>query len=359
MAENDLERTESPTPRRREEARQDGNVARSQDLTAAAALLLGVVLLYALGVHLLEVMKLNLEMMLSGANAENATRAGDVPALLAYAGRVVLGGVGPLLLAMMAVVLVVNFTQVGFVLSLKPLQPSWSKLSPLRGLRGLLDARGAVRLGMSLGKVAVVAAVAVQSIWADLPRVIALANLEVAAMLGAAGKLVFLLALKLGAVLLVLALIDYGLQRWNRERDLRMSKQEVKEELRRMEGDPLVKQRRARVARQLSLQRIKQAVPKADVVVTNPTHFAVALQYQSKSMRAPKVVAKGADFLAQRIREIAIAEGVPIVERRELARGLYYGVDIGQEIPPQFYGPVAEILAYVYRLARRDGRKTA
>jgi len=150
--------------------------------------------------------------------------------------------------------------------------------------------------------------------------------------------------------------VDYGFQRWNRERDLRMTKQEGKEELRRMEGDPLVKQRRFRVARQLSLQRISQAVPKADVVVTNPTHFAVALQYQSKSMRAPKVVAKGADFLAHRIRQIAIAEGVPIVERKELARGLYYAVDIGQEITPQFYGPVAEILAYVYRLA---GRKTA
>lgn len=356
MAENDLERTESPTPRRREEARQEGNVARSQDLTAAASLLAAVVLLYALGLRVLEGMKLNLQIMLSGAGADNAARPNDVLPLLAYAARVVLGAVGPFLAAMMAVVLLVNFTQVGFVFSLKPLQPSWSKLSPWRGLRALVDARGAVRLGMSLGKVVLVAAVAVQSIWTDLPRLIALANLEVTAMLGAAGRLVFLLAVKLAALLLVLALIDYGLQRWNRERDLRMTKQEVKEELRRMEGDPLVKQRRARVARQLSLQRIKHAVPKADVVVTNPTHFAVALQYQSKSMRAPKVVAKGADFLAHRIRQIAIAEGVPIVERKELARGLYYAVDIGQEIPPQFYGPVAEILAYVYRLA---GRKSA
>ena len=296
MAENDLERTESPTPRRREEARQEGNVARSQDLTAAASLLAAVVLLYAMGLRVLEGMKLNLELMLSGTSAENPTCAGDVAGLLAYAGRVALGAAGPVLLAMMAVVLVVNFTQVGFVLSLKPLQPSWSKLSPLRGLRGLLDARGAVRLVMSLGKVAVVAAVAVQSVWADLPRVIALANLELGGCWGRRASWSFALAMKLAAVLLVLALIDYGLQRWNRERDLRMSKQEVKEELRRMEGDPLVKQRRARVARQLSLQRIKQAVPKADVVVTNPTHFAVALQYQSRNMRAPKVVAKGRIF---------------------------------------------------------------
>jgi flagellar biosynthetic protein FlhB len=145
-------------------------------------------------------------------------------------------------------------------------------------------------------------------------------------------------------------------QSWKREQDLRMSKHEVKEEMKRMEGDPLVKQRRTRVARQLALQRIGQAVPKADVVVTNPTHFAVALKYDNQSMRAPKVVAKGADFMAMRIRQLAVANGVPLVERKELARALYRTVEIGQEIPPEFFNAVAEILAYVYRLS---GKRSA
>ncbi len=151
-------------------------------------------------------------------------------------------------------------------------------------------------------------------------------------------------------------LSDYIYQRWQRSRDLRMSKQEIKEEMRRMEGDPQMKARRARVARQLALQRINQSVPRADVVVTNPTHYAVAMQYDSKTMKSPKVVAKGADFLAMRIRQIAMANGIPLVERKAVAQALYKGVEVGQEVPPEFYNAVAEILAYVYRLS---GRKTA
>jgi flagellar biosynthetic protein FlhB len=133
-----------------------------------------------------------------------------------------------------------------------------------------------------------------------------------------------------------------------------MSKQEIKEEMKRMEGDPLVKQRRSRVARQLAMQRVGQAVPKADVIVTNPTHFAVALQYDAKTMRAPKVVAKGADFMAMHIRQLAAAHGIPIIEKKELARALYANVEPGQEVPPEFYNAVAEILAYVYRIGKRS-----
>ena len=132
--------------------------------------------------------------------------------------------------------------------------------------------------------------------------------------------------------------------------------EEVKEEMKRMEGDPMIRQRRMRVARQLAMQRIGQTVPQADVIVTNPTHFSIALKYDKSSMGAPKVVAKGADFLAMRIRQIAMANGVPLVERKEIAQGLYRSVEVGQEVPPEFYSAVAEILAYVYRLS---GRKSA
>ncbi len=164
-------------------------------------------------------------------------------------------------------------------------------------------------------------------------------------------ELVFLLAAKLTALLLVLALLDFSFQKMQHSRDLRMTKEEVKKEMKDMDGDPLMKQRRARVARQLALQRIASAVPNADVIVTNPTHFAIALKYDRGTMAAPRVVAKGQDFMAMRIRQLALQHGVPLVERKPLARALYAGVDIGQEVPPEHYTAVAEVLAYVYRLA--------
>jgi flagellar biosynthetic protein FlhB len=356
MAESDFEKTEAPTPRRREEARQQGNVARSLDLTAACALLAAVILLHALGLRVFAGLKITVVQLLGDAMTANAAVPDDVGALVWFAGRMTVAAAAPLVLAITAVALLVSAGQVGFVVSTQSLEPNLARLSPLRGLGNLFDLRSGVRLGMGLAKVAVIAAVAVWAVWADLPRIVTLPQLEVAPLFGSACELVYALSLKLALLLLVLALLDYGFQYWRHERDLRMTKHEIKEELKRMEGDPLTKQRRARVARQLALQRVGLAVPKADVVVTNPTHFAVALKYDPANMQAPKVVAKGADFLALRIRQLALQAGVPLVERRELAQALYRTVEVGQEIPPQFYNAVAEILAYVYRLS---GRKTA
>jgi len=163
----------------------------------------------------------------------------------------------------------------------------------------------------------------------------------------------FKLGIRLSAALLVLALLDVAWQRYKHERDLRMTKEEVKDELRSMEGDPQVKQRRRQVQLQLAIQRIRRDVPTADVVVTNPTHFAVAIRYDATAMVAPKVVAKGADHLALRIRQVAQEFGIPIVERAPLARALYADVEVGDNIPERFYRVVAEILAYVYELTGR------
>jgi flagellar biosynthetic protein FlhB len=167
------------------------------------------------------------------------------------------------------------------------------------------------------------------------------------------GELVFKIGIRLAAVMLVLALFDYVYQRWQQEKDLKMTKQEVKEELKRMDGDPVVKRRRRQVQMELAIQRLQSAVPRADVVVSNPTHLAIALAYDPERMNAPRVVAKGADYVALRIRQIAATAGVPIVERRELARAMYDVVHVGQEIPERFYQAIAEILAYVYELSGR------
>jgi flagellar biosynthetic protein FlhB len=356
MAENNFEKTEAPTPRRRQEAREEGNIARSTDLTAACILLGSVLLLHMLGLRVLAGMKHLVHSMLTAAHAANATRADDLPALAHFTIKVLSLSIAPLTLAIMAVALLISVGQVGFVVSTRPLVPNFSRLSPLKGVSNLFNARAAIRVLMSVGKLLVIAALAAWVIYLDLPQILHIGQLQVAPAFAAAAELVYGLALKLALLLLILGILDYTFQRWNHQRELRMSKQEIKEEMKRMEGDPMVKQRRARVARQLALQRIAQAVPKADVIVTNPTHFSVALQYDSATMRAPKVIAKGADFMAMRIRQIAALHGIPLIERKPLAQALYHGVEIGQEIPPEHYAAVAEILAYVYRVS---GRKSA
>jgi flagellar biosynthetic protein FlhB len=223
-------------------------------------------------------------------------------------------------------------------------------LNPIDGFKRLAGRRNLVKTGTSLLKLVVVGSVAVSVIMSSGPKIAALPAMGVVAAFLMTGKIVVHLALWLLAILLMIGLADFIYQKWQHTHDLRMTKQEVKEERRSMEGDMDVKARRLRIARQMAMQRIRQAVPTADVIVTNPTHFAVAIKYDAGTMASPKVVAKGADFMAFRIREVAVASGVPIVEKPALARALYAGVEVGRHISPEFYQAVAEILAYVYRL---------
>ncbi len=343
------EKTEAPTPRRVQEARDEGNIPRSQDLSAAVALMGAMLLLLAFGNDIFGAFRALLKTMLAGQWGDPTTAPEDVPQILAVAGEAAARVVMPIALALFALGIASNVMQFGFLVTLKPLTPNFNKLSPVKGLQNLFSKRALMRLVMALLKVFVVVAIAAIVIAMDMSRILSLVQLEPAPLLGAASSMVFDLGIKIAVVMLLLAIIDFVYQRWQHQEDLKMTKQEVKEEFKRMEGDPMVKQRRAKVARQLAMQRISAAVPTADVVVTNPTHFAVALKYDD-SMAAPKVVAKGADYLAMRIRQLAAAHEVPIVERPPLARSLYRHVEVGQEIPAKFYAAVAEILAYVYRL---------
>ncbi|MBH06259.1 MAG: flagellar biosynthesis protein FlhB [Phycisphaeraceae bacterium] len=356
MADNDYERTEAPTPKRRQEQREEGNVARSTDLTAAIMLLASMALLYLVGGHTMQGMLQIMKRGLAFDPMINSTIPDDITELFALSGRSALELVAPFMIGISLVAAVGTIGQVGFFLTGKPLVPNISRLSPFKGIKNLVGIRAFVRLVMNLGKLFLLAIVATIAIAYDLPGIVMLAQLEPSSLMVAISGLVLSLGVKLAVLLLLLALLDYAYQRFQHERDIRMTKQQVKDEMKRMEGDPLMRQRRSRVARQLSMQRIGHAVPNADVVVTNPTHFAVALRYDSHSMKAPKLTAKGADFMAFRIRQLAIGHGIPIVERKELAQAVYRTVEVGQEVPPQYYNAVAEILAYVYRLS---GRKTA
>ena len=344
------EKTEDPTPRRRAEAREQGQIARSTDLNSAAMLLIGLVLLYLLGMKLLTAMRNTVELTLSGGFQTNNARLDGMQTTIAYARELLTWSMLPYLLLLFACGLIVVLLQVGLLLTLKPLEPNISKLSPAKGIKNIFSLKGLMRFAMSMLKVTLVGSVATWLIVVDLPKVAALAGLGAAMGFIEGGNLVFWFALKLALLLLVLGLIDYAYQKWQHEQDLKMSKQEVDDEMKRMEGDPQVKRRRAQVARRLAMQRLQSDVPKADVVVTNPTHVSVALRYRGGEMGAPRVVAKGADFMALRIRQIAALHGVPLVEKPPLARSIFAACEVGDEVRPEHYAAVAEVLAYVYRL---------
>jgi len=353
MADDLGDKTEPPTPRRRAEARERGQVAKSQELSAAALLFGGLVALLLVGPSLWRGLMQATEMSLG---AQGLTREGDLAGLAGNVARSAFKDVALVMGILMFVALLVLYAQVGLMFTLKPIAPKLEKLNPIAGIKRLFSARKIVELVMNVAKLVLVCGVAYITVSGVADRVLFAATLGFPAMYPLAWDLVFKLAIRLAAVLLILSLIDYAYQRYRHTKDLKMTKQEVKEELKSMEGDPVLKRRRREVQMQLAMQRIRKDVPQADVVVTNPTHYAVALKYAPESMAAPKVVAKGADFLAMRIREVAAAAGVPMVERPELARMLYAEVEVGREVPGKFFEAIAEILAYVYELTGRNMR---
>jgi flagellar biosynthetic protein FlhB len=351
MADDNGDKTEAPTPRRRQEAREQGNIARSADLTAAVLLITIIFLLDWYGPGLVNALKTIMVEMLGGEGIRNPEADRALPPFL-LALETAARALAPLLIGAMFVAVLVNLAQVGLFFSFKRVQPQLSALNPLKGLSKIFSGRdGLVHMLMNFAKMVLIAMVAYSAIHGRLPLILSAQQLTFLQIFGLGTTIVYSIGLRIGMVLLVLAIIDYFYNRWRTEQQLKMSKQDIKEEMRRMEGDPQIKSRRRQIAMQRVMQGIRKNVPTADVIVTNPTEFAVALKYDADTMHAPRVVAKGTDYLAAQIRQLAIEHGIPILERPPLARALYRLVDIGQEIPEQFYSAVAEILAYVYELS--------
>jgi len=349
------QRTELPTERRRQEIREQGNVARSTDLNAAASVAAACAVLHFLGQDLAASLQALLTLSLSAAPwrtldlAAAATRLGELATVF---GRAILPVAGIAVLASAAV----NLAQVGFLLTTEPLTPKWSRLNPIEGFKRIFSLRGGMRLAASLLKLAVLAAVAVGFVAGQLPALLGSLDMAAPEFCRQLGSWLVALAWQLALGLLLLALADYGFQYWKFEKDIMMTKEELRQELRHMEGDPHVRQRRREAHRKLSRARSLQQVRTADAVVTNPTEIAVALKYEPDRHEAPIVVAKGRGHMARRIRQLAAQHGVPIIEKKPLAQAL---VRVGQPIPLELYEAVAEILAYVYRLAARNGRRAA
>jgi flagellar biosynthetic protein FlhB len=353
MADDRGERTETPTPQRRQEAREKGQVARSQDLPAAVLLLGIVVSLHALAPHILDTLLETYRFLLGS----DAARPDEVTQLLPFAIRSLAMVTLPILLLGAVFVVVANLAQVGWTVSTQPLVPDLNRINPVKGFAKLFDMQALIRLVLGILKMVAVAAIAVLTIWQTRHGILNSANLGIGALLGYSGGVIYMLCLRLAVAVLILGIIDYVWQRWKHEQDLKMTKQEIKEEFRRMEGDPMLKQRRRQVQQQLAQQRMRYDVPKADVVITNPTELAIAIKYDADAMAAPRVVAKGQGYMAAMIRQIAAEHGVPIVERKPLARALYNTVEVGQEIPREFYKAIAEVLAYVYEITQRGYRR--
>lgn len=258
----------------------------------------------------------------------------------------------PLFLVLAAVAVLANFLQVGPVWSGKALQPNFGKINPAEGIKRLFSPQSLAELAKSLLKITIVGAIAYFTVAGELDRLLPLLDQTPYQILAFLGDVCGRLFWRVCLVLAALAVLDFLFQKWQWERDHRMTKQEVKEEYKQTEGDPKVKARIRSIQRDMARKRMMAAVPEADVVITNPTHLAVALQYESGKMEAPVVTAKGAGLIAERIREIAREHDVPIVEDRPLARNLYKSVEVGRPIPEALYQAVAEVLAYVYRLRR-------
>ncbi|MEZ0267539.1 MAG: flagellar biosynthesis protein FlhB [Phycisphaerae bacterium] len=355
MAETDGDKTEAPTPKRRQEAREQGNVPRSTDLTSAVMMLGGLILLNYYGAGIVGALKNVMDRLLgreSLANLDPSSASGT-----AYGSIMAVGAaIAPMFIGAVVIAVTVNVAQVGLSFNMKKLQPNLGALNPLKGAGKLFKGKGVAQLVLNLLKLTLVSWTAYSAVHGRMGEIVGAMALEFGQIVLLGASLVYWIGMRVGIVLLILALVDYAYQRFRVEKELKMTKQEVKEEMKRMDGDPQVKQRRKQLAMQMLDKKLAQDVPTADVIVTNPTHYAVALKYDS-SMTAPRVVAKGQDFIALRIRELAVGAWIPIVERPPLARSLYAAVDVGEEIPEGLYAAVAEILAYVYELSGRR-RKT-
>ncbi len=357
MAENKDNKTEKATPKRKDEARKKGQVAMSRDVVTAAILLGGVGLLGALmplGLErLTEMIKHGLS--LSAAQvARDGLTVEQVATILIRSAVTVLTLTLPIVGTLLLIGSAASLAQTGFLWRSDGIQLEFARINPLKGLARLFSLRSVMELVKGLLKIAVIAGVGLFVVRHDVVRVPGLMDFDLSTILGMTGWLALKIGLAVCGVVVVLGGLDYCYQRYEWERDLRMSKEEVKEEHKSTEGDPLIRSRVRTAQRELSRNRMMAAVKTADVVVTNPTHLAVALKYDSTQRAAPFVVAKGAGLVAERIRELARHHNVPVVEHKFVARTIFKLVDIGREIPADLYRAVAEILAFVYR-ARGQG----
>ena len=354
MAENDKdqERTEQATPKRKEEARRKGQTAKSREIPSVAVLGISLTLLYFYGSGMTEQL---MDLMVSAFRLSGDTlvdRGNFTRILTDFAFRS-FSIMFLFFVSVLAAGILANVVQVGFMITTEAVAPKFSKLDPIKGLGRLFSLQALVEFLKSLLKLGIVGTAAWLMVHRELGGIFPLVRQSTGQILVYIAGVSFRIMLVTTLVLVLLALLDYMYQRWEYEKSLRMTRQEVKEEFKQTEGDPLIKSRIRRLQREIARRRMMASVPKADVIITNPDHLAVAIRYDPRGF-APVVIAKGAGFIAEKIKDLGRRHGIPLVENKPVAQLLYKTVNVNQYIPENLYRAVAEILAYVYSLKQRN-----
>lgn len=346
---DDEERSEKATAKRREEARKKGQVVQSRELSSAAIILGTIWVLYAMGgLVITNVQEMMIQIWTSFSSTPMTQDAFNRLTQTSVTGTLLI--VAPIMAIVGFIGVASTVGQRGFLWTTEPMSPDWSRINPLNGFKRLFSLQVLFELVKTVVKFTAVGGLSYIIIRGEFPAILTTLQGEPRQMLATTGGMLLRLTLWSGFAIVLMGGADYAYQRWEYERKLRMSRQELKEEMRQTEGDPRIRARIRSLQRERARKRMMADVPKADVVVTNPTSLAVALMYRHGETQAPKVVAKGAGFVAQRIREVAKENGIPVMENKPLAQVLFKTVEVGESIPSQFYRAVAEILAYVYRM---------
>lgn len=347
------EKTEKATPKKRQDARKKGQVLKSQDVSAAALLLITFLFLFFFAPFMLDGM-LSFLLQAFQRNMLVETLTADV-AMDMYVES--LKEMAMLILPIMLVAVVAgigaNYLQFGLLFTTETLKFDLKKIDPIKGIKRILSVRAIINLIKSLLKVAFIGTVTTAVIWMNLDKVLSLTFHTPWETLTTVAYLTGIMGIAASLMLIFIALLDFLYEKFEYEKQLKMSKQDIKDEYKNSEGDPLIKSKIKQRQREMAMRRMMQEIPSADVVITNPTHYAIALKYDDESMDAPRVVAKGTDFVAQKIKMVAKENDVIMVENRPLARAMYDQVEIGETVPEEFFKAVAEVLAYVYRIKRK------
>ena len=351
-----FERTEPATPKRRSDARNKGQIPKSADFNSAVMLAIGTYLIAIFSPGIMTKFKSVTIEVFTNLNPSRVSMENFHGYLMPYV-YVTMSILLPILITLMVCGIILNYLQIGYLFTLEPIMPNFSKLSPMSMLNGLkkifiINPRSLVELAKSFAKMLIVAGVAYFSIMSSKQDILTLLGADVELALGRVSGIIFKMITQIIIILIFLGIIDKKYQHYEFEKSMKMSKEEIKDEFKNSEGDPKIKSKIKSVQMQFAMQRMSSAVPKADLVITNPTHYAVALKYDTSVAPAPQVVAKGVDFVAFKIKEIAKHNGVPIVENKPLARTLYKVVPLDGLIPAELYVAVAEVLAYVYRTGK-------
>ena len=354
---SDTEKTEQPTGKRLGDARSKGNVAFSPDLNIAASLLFGFVLLSALGANIYNSMYKTMKSSLGNMLCKDYT-PDSILDLMASQIYELMKILSPIFGGFVLIGLATSYLQIGFMFNFGMLKPNISILNIISDIKNLFSTKSLVKLVFSVLKLIVVGGVSFFYIKKEFStvNVTDIIDISIIEIFGVSVKLMYGLALRVSMALLILAVLDLLYQKWQFKHNLRMTKGEIKEERKQQDGDPLIKSKIRSIQRQMAMKRMMSSIPAADVVVTNPTHYAVALKYDGLAMKAPTVVAKGADLIAKRIKEKKKKNKIPLVEDKSLAQTLYKTVEIGREIPQKLYHAVAKVLSYVYQLKKGNTR---